>query len=233
GSWTTETLPALAVGAESDDHGGICTAPDGRVLMVAKTTNDAANIQLIYPLARSTGGPWTSTNVEVGPDDDGGTTPGYTRPGVTVDGSNVVGSFTSIYSPNNVWTRTAPLSDWSTWSARTTVLSGPEYWDGAQLPEPWHVRAGGAEWPLLANNTDSDTVTLAWADSSNAAEPAVVHAIVGARTATSFKVRAKVSGESSARIKVGTSRWSQTTNGSTGTVDSDGYFESEVTGLTA
>src|SRR5690606_7114163 len=200
GSWTTETLPALASGAASDDHLSATVAPDGRVFAVAKTTNDAENIQLIYLLVRSTGGTWTSHNVEVGPDDDGGTTAGYTRPGITLAYDHVFVAYGSIYSPQNLSYRTAPMSDLSTWSARSTLISGPNFWDGCQLPDARHVRAAGGQFPVLAHEADSGDVVLTWADSNVPADPTVTYAVVGAPTSTGFTVSTKVSSGQSVRV---------------------------------
>lgn len=226
-SWTTETLPALASGAESDDHLSATVAPDGTIYAVAKTTNDAANVQLIYLLKRTTGGTWTSYNVEVAPDDDGGTTPGYTRPGITLAYDKIVVTYGSIYAPQNISYRTASLSDPSTWSARTALLTGPNYWDGAQLPCATSVRAGGATFPVLAHDTDSGGVVLAWLDSNVPAAPQVTYAIVGAPTPSGFTVSTKVTSGQSVRVRNGS------TFGSAATPDADGWSKSVFTGLSS
>lgn len=226
-SWTTESLPALASGAASDDHLSATVAPDGTIYAAAKTTNGATSTQLIYLLKRSTGGIWTSYSVEVGPDDDGGTSPGYTRPTVTLAYDHVVVAYGSIYAPQNVSYRTAPVSDLSTWSARGALLTSADYWDGAQTPPASSVRAGGAEFPVLAHNVDTGGITMAWLTSNNPTPPAVTYAIVGNPTSSGFTVSTKVTSGQSVRVKTGS------TFGSAATPDADGWSKSVFTGLSA
>lgn len=232
GDWAVETLPALASGISSDDHLSATVAPDGRVLAVAKTTNGSTNVQLLYLLARSTGGVWSSSDVEVGPDDDPAS-PGYTRPGITIAGDQVVVAYGSFYSPTDLSVRKASLSDLTTWTTRSVLFSGPDYSDGAQLPDAPHVFRGGLTFPVLAHDRDSETITLDWVSSGNAAGPTVSQLIVGAVTGTGFTVSVKSSGQASVRAKVGTDEWvtAGVVYGSSGTVDGDGWAKSTVTGL--
>lgn len=231
-SWTTETLPALASGALSDDHLAATVAPDGRVFAVSKTTNAAANIQLIYLLVRSTGGTWTSYNIEVGPDDDGGATPGYTRPNITLTNDQVFVTFGSIYSPQNLSFRTAPMSNPTTWSARTTLLTGPNYWDGSQLPDAAHLYAAAGQFPILAHEVTSETIVMSWRDSGVVA-PTFTHAVTGLATSTSIRAKVKVGSATSVRMKVATNTGLTTgvVFGTASTPDANGYAEVECTGL--
>lgn len=229
GSWTTETLPALASGAASDDHLSATVAPDGRVFAVAKTTNAGTDIQLIYLLVRSTGGTWTSYDIETDPDDAGSGSgfPGYTRPCITLAYDHVFVAYGSIYSPQNLSYRTAPMSDPSTWSARATLISGPNFWDGCQIPDARHVRAAGGQFPVLAHEADSGDVVLTWVDSNVPANPTVTYAVVGAPTSSGFTVSTKVSSGQSVRVLTSGG------NGTSVTPDGDGWSKSVLTGLTA
>lgn len=226
-SWTTETLPALASGAQSDDHLSMTVAPDGRILAAAKTTNAAANIQLLYLLVRSTGGVWTSSNIEVGPDDDGGTSPGYTRPTITLTYDSVVVAYGSIYSPQSLSYRTTSLASPGTWSSRQTLLTGPNYWDSAQTPDAAVVRAARGNFPILSHQVSDGSIVLSWMASGAPTAPTIVYKVVGAPTSSGFTVAVKSTGAQSVRIKSGS------TYGTSGSVDGDGWAKSSITGLAA
>lgn len=226
-SWTTETLPALAPGAQSDDHLSMTTAPDGRILAAAKTTNAAANLQLLYLLVRSTGGVWTSSNIEVGPDDDGGTSPGYTRPTITLTYDSVVVAYGSIYAPQSLSYRTTSLASPGTWSARQTLLTGPNYWDSAQTPCGMTVRQARGNFPILSHQVTDGTIVLSWMASGAPAAPTIVYKVVGAPTSSGYTVAVKSTGAQSVRIKSGS------TFGTSGSVDGDGWAKSTITGLAA
>lgn len=226
-NWTTETLPDLATGATSDDHLSMTVAPDGRVIAAAKTTNDGVDTQLIYLLVRSTAGTWTSYDVEVDPDDDGtgATAPGYTRPNVTIAYDQVVVTYGTIYDPQSLWYRTAPLANPSTWSARQTLLTGPNYWDGSQLPDAASVRTARGQFPVLAHEADTGDIVLTWMDSNVPPAPTVTYAVVGAPTSSGFTVSTKVSAGQSVRVRTSTA------DGTAATPDANGWSKSTVTGL--
>jgi hypothetical protein len=224
-SWTTETLPALAAGADSDDHLSMTVAPDGRIFAAAKTTNAAANIQLLYLLVRSTGGVWSSSNIEVGPDDDGGTSPGYTRPTITLTYDKVVVAYGSIYSPQNLSYRTTSLASPGTWSARQTLLTGPNYWDSAQTPPAEVVRAARGNFPILSHQVSDGTVILSWMASDTPAAPTVTNPIVGQPFPDSLKVSMDTTGAQSVRLKYGS------TYGPSATPDGDGWVQPTISGL--
>lgn len=229
GSWTTETLPALPGGIASDDHLSTTVAPDGRVFAAAKTTNGNTATLLIYALERSTGGTWTSYTVETGPDDDGFgiAGPGYSRPGITIAYDQVVVAYGSIYSPRNVSYRTAPLSDLSAWSARSVLVTGPDYQDSAQLPDAAHVRSAAGQFPVLAHKVDTGDIILTWMDSGVPPAPTVTYAIVGAPTSDGFTVSTRVSAGQSVRVRTAGA------DGTAGTPDSAGWSKSTLTGLAA
>lgn len=224
-SWTTETLPALASGAESDDHLSMTVAPDGRILAAAKTTNGAANIQLLYLLVRSTGGVWTSSNIEVGPDDDGGTNPGYTRPTITLTYDQVVVAYGSIYAPQSLSYRTTSLASPGTWSSRQTLLTGPNYWDSAQTPDAAVVRAARGNFPILSHQVSDGTIVLSWMASGAPTAPTVVTKIVTGSTPGGYTVSVKTTGVQSVRARAGS------VYGTSGNVDSGGWCTSTLTGL--
>lgn len=158
-NWTVETLPAFAAGTSSDDHLSMTSLPDGTVYAAAKTTNAAGDLPLIYVLRRTPAGVWSSSVVETGPDDDGGTTPGYTRPSVQVIDGVVNVFYTSIYSIAGISRRTAPL-DLSSWSARSTFMAGSGLRDGALLPDV--VPADAARVPVLAHDATAQNIQIEW-----------------------------------------------------------------------
>lgn len=160
-NWTVETLPAFPAGTTSDDHLGITAAPDGTVYAVLKTTNGATNAMLIYVLKRTPAGVWTSHDVEVGPDDNGGAAPGYSRPNLILVGEDLRTMYGSIYAPNNLSTKTAPTPG-LTWSARSALIAGPDFSDGALLPGTGEVVAPVQQYPVLAHQRTNGTVDLQW-----------------------------------------------------------------------
>lgn len=160
-NWTVETLPAFPSGTASDDHLGITAAPDGTVYAVLKTTNGATNVQLIYVLKRTPAGVWTSHDVEVGPDDNGGAAPGYSRPNLILVGEDLRTMYGSIYAPNNLSTKTAPTPG-LTWSARSALIAGPDFSDGALLPGTGEVVEPVQQYPVLAHQRTNGTVDLQW-----------------------------------------------------------------------
>lgn len=160
GSWSTETLPSLPSGVTSDDHLAVTSAPDGRVLAVMKTTDaTTSGHPVLYLAARSTGGTWTSTTIEPGPDVGGVR---YTRPVVTIVGSDVVVMYGSIETPKDLTIRTAALSDLSTWSTRAAFIAGPDRSDSSVLPMAADIRRHGSSFPVLSQQRSDSTVTLAW-----------------------------------------------------------------------
>lgn len=161
-NWTVETLPAFASGASSDDHLGITANTDGTVYAVLKTTNGATNVQLIYILVRTPAGVWSSYNVEVGPDDDGGTTPGYSRPNLVLVGTTLSVIYGSIYAPNNLSYKTMDTGTPGTFSARQVFIAGPDFSDGALLPGTGEVVAPAQQYPVLAHQRTNGTVDLQW-----------------------------------------------------------------------
>lgn len=162
-NWTVETLPAFPAGVTSDDHLGITATPDGAVYAVLKTTNGATNAQLIYVLQRGTNGVWTSSNVEVGPDDNGGAAPGYSRPNIIEVNGVLHVFYGSIYAPQNLSNKATPTGTFS-WSSRGTTFTGPDYSDGAVFPGTGEVIAPAQVWPILAHNRSSGQVELTWVD---------------------------------------------------------------------
>lgn len=157
-NWTVETLPAFASGASSDDHLGITSTPDGTVYAVAKTTNGATDVQLIYLLVRTPAGVWSSYNIEVGPDDDGGATPGYSRPNVFIIGQTLHAVYGSIYAPNNLSHKTMDLATPGTFTARAVMIAGPDFSDGAVVPAFEEIMNPPDNLPLLAHDRDADTI---------------------------------------------------------------------------
>lgn len=159
-NWTVETLPAFASGAASDDHLGITAAADGTVYAVLKTTNGATNVQLIYILVRTPAGTWSSYNVEVGPDDDGGTSPGYSRPNLVLVGTTLTVFYGSIYSPTNLSYKTMSTTTPGTFSARQVYLAGPDFSDGALVPGTGEIVPPVQNWPLLANRRSTEVIEV-------------------------------------------------------------------------
>lgn len=161
-NWTVETLPAFASGASSDDHLGITATADGTVYAIAKTTNGATNVTLIYVLRRTTAGVWSAYDVEVGPDDNGGAAPGYSRPNLFEVNGSLRALYGSIYTPNNLSTKTSTTAAPATWSARTAQITGPDFSDGALLPGTGEVVAPAQQYPVLAHQRTNGTVDLQW-----------------------------------------------------------------------
>lgn len=155
-NWTSETanVPALPAGATSDDHLGMWVEADGTAWIVSKTTNGAANILLIYLLRRTPAGVFTRFTIESGPDDDGGTTPGYSRPSVMVVGAEVLVFYGSIYAPNNLNLRRLPLPSGAL-GPREVAIAGPDFSDGALTPVGV---LSSPETFVLANQRAADVV---------------------------------------------------------------------------
>lgn len=161
GSWSTETLPGLPSGVTSDDHLAVTSTPDGRVLAVSKTTDATTSAHpVLYLLARTTGGTWSSHTIEPGPD----TGVRYTRPVLTIVGGDAVVMYGSIQDPMDLTTRTAPLADLSSWSSRAALFAGPDWSDSAVLPPADAVRRHGDTFPVLAHKRDAAAVVVGWQD---------------------------------------------------------------------
>jgi hypothetical protein len=161
-NWTVETLPPFDSGTSSDDHLGITAAPDGTVYAILKTTNGAANAMLIYVLVRTPAGVWSAHNVEVGPDNDEGVTPGYSRPNIFEVNGELRALYSSIHEPNNLSTKTATTANPAVWSARTALIAGPDFSDGALLPGTGEVVAPVQQYPVLVHQRLDNTVDLQW-----------------------------------------------------------------------
>lgn len=160
GLWTSETLPALPAGTTSDDHADGMVLPDGRALVVAKTTDPPSGAQpLLYSLTRSTSGTWTMDTIEPGPDEGAR----YTRPRVTLAGRTVRAVYGSIEAPRDLSARTTSLDLLGTWSTRTALFAGPDWSDGAAMPAPADIAAASTDlWPVLAHDRADSTIWLAW-----------------------------------------------------------------------
>lgn len=157
-NWTVETLPPHPAGTSSDDHLGITGTADGTIYAVAKVTNGGVNTTLIYLLIRTPAGVWTAHNVEVGPDDDGGVTPGYSRPNLFIIGTTLHIVYGSIYAPTNLSHKTMELSTPGTFSARSALIAGPDFSDGAVTPAYEEIMNPPDALPLLAHDRDSSTI---------------------------------------------------------------------------
>lgn len=155
-NWTSETaaVPALPGGTTSDDHLGMWIDTDGTAYIVSKTTNGAADLLLIYLLRRTPAGVFTRYAIETGPDDDGGTTPGYSRPSVMVAEGEVLVFFGSIYAPNNLNLRRVPVATMVV-GAREVAITGPDFSDGGLAPVG---TLGAPATYVLANERAADVV---------------------------------------------------------------------------
>lgn len=161
-NWTVETLPAFPSGVTSDDHLGITATADGTVYAILKNTNGATNAQLIYVLRRTPAGAWTAYDVEVGPDDNGGAAPGYSRPNLFEVNGSLRALYGSIYTPQNLSTKTSTTAAPATWSARSALVAGPDFSDGALLPGTGEVVAPAQQFPVLTHQRTNGTVDLQW-----------------------------------------------------------------------
>ena len=160
-SWATEAMAALPSPLVGDDHLGIVGLPDGRILLVSKTTNSTTATQaVLYSAVRSPGGVWTTQLLEGGPD---GQPPSYTRPTVTVVGGEVRVVYGSIYGHLDLSTRTCALDSLGAWSERGVMLVGPHFGDSAVLPPP-EALAGlsSGAYPILAHNRANGQILVHW-----------------------------------------------------------------------
>lgn len=168
GSWTTEALPSLPSGVTSDDHLSLVGVPDGRVLMVTKTTGaDTAAKPLFTSYVRATSGTWTMQTLEPGPDE---VPPSYTRPRLTrLPSGEVLAFFGGIYGMNDLLVRSTAVDALGTWGGRSVKLLGPNWSDSAVVPFASDLAAApaGAPWPLLAHNRDAKTIWVQWQSSAS------------------------------------------------------------------
>jgi hypothetical protein len=209
---TSVTLSSLPAGATADDHLATTVLPDGTLIVVSKTTNgDVDGVVLIYMMTLPPGATtWTApVAIETGPDGPGpsGTAAGYTRPSVTVAFDRLMVFYGSIYEPNVISMKWAPLSDLTTWSARDTVLDSGTFTDGAQVPDAADVRRSDvAKFPILAHDADTGQIIASWFDTRNPTPaPTFTDVIVAAPLSTGFTVCATATGPiSGAKLVVAT-----------------------------
>lgn len=232
GSWVEETLPDLPAGVTGDDHLAVTKTQDGRVLAVSKTTNDGIEALLIYVLARSVAGVWTMHTVVSDPDDDGGTSPGYSRPTIGVEYDQVVVMYGSIYAPKDLSFRTASLSDLNVWTSRQTLLGGPDYSDSAQIPDSEFIRLSGSQYPVLAHKRDTGEVIKVMRNTRNPTAT-TQNVTLGAQTSNRIAVAVKTSSIASARYKIATNEdmTEGVIFGAPATPDADGYIHMLMDGL--
>lgn len=152
-NWTAETssIPDLPPGTSSDDHLGLTVADDGTVYITGKTTNNDADLLLIYVLRRTPAGAYTMYDVEVGP--DGGV--GYSRPSIVLVNNEVQVYYGSINAPQDLSRKVAPV-DTMAFGAREQFNPGPNYSDGAVMPVPGDIVA--PSMPVLANERNGQVI---------------------------------------------------------------------------
>ena len=230
---TSRTTGSLPSGTTPDDHLSMCTAPDGTVIAVAKTTNNSENLPLIYMQTLPPGqASWTApVIIETAPDDISG----YSRPSVTIAYDRVQVYYGTFVEPYNLYMRWAPLSDLTAWSTRDVVMIDGDFSDSAQTPDPIFVRQAGAKYPILTHDRTSKSIIAAWMDTRNPSPaPSFEHIIVGAPDHESISVAATVVGAAStARLKVATNvaLTENVVTGLASTADGDGRFMLYADGL--
>jgi hypothetical protein len=158
-AWSSESLPAIPSGLTSDDHLSMIALADGRLIAAAKTTGSTTGAQtLLYSLIRSRAGAWTMQPFEGGPDDIG-----WTRPVLTRVGTDVVVVYGSYAAGRDLVTRRTPIDALGTWSARTLLIAGPDWTDGATIPDERSLAAATRDtYPVLAHRWDTGQVLLLW-----------------------------------------------------------------------
>lgn len=158
-NWAAETLPALPAGVTSDDHLTMAALWDGRVMLASKTSDATTSAQpVLYSAIRSTGGAWTMQTIEPGPD----TGVRYTRPVLTVAGASAIVHYGSIGDPKSLTARTMDLTAASpSWSARVTVVGGPDYSDSTAAPD---IIASPAvlPWPIVTHQRTAGALEVRW-----------------------------------------------------------------------
>lgn len=176
GSWTTESPGSLPSGVTSDDHASGLVLPDGRALIVSKTTGATTTAHpLLYGLVREPSGVWNTHIIEAGPD----TMPRYTRPRVTRIRGEVYVFYGSIEGPLDLTIRTMATDVVGTWSPRRAALIGPNWSDSAALPGPEDfIAASSADlWPLIAHDRDASSITVTWLPTN--AAPSQIPGFIG------------------------------------------------------
>lgn len=163
--WTTETLPALASPLTSDDHMSIATLPDGRVLVVSKTTGATTSGEpLLYTVVRSTSGTWTSGDVvAVGPDSSS-----YTRPNLAIEPGAVRVIYGHIAEPQNLYTRIGLPDDIE--SQQTLDDTGNRS-DSAVVPAGDQIAAAPGDYPVLTHDRDTGDIDILWITPAEAPVP--------------------------------------------------------------